>query len=91
MTGGGPVARQRRCAKSASNRPHLSILCSRVSKNCPNRIYFCPKTEHLSCHCLETIRQFYPKAAPVLHDHVLHVKLRRRVNIMPVQQVVHAR
>src|SRR5664279_672120 len=42
------------------------------------------------CHCLETVRQFQPKTAPVLLDNVHGVKTGGGITVPAVQDVVNA-
>src|ERR1039458_1218667 len=46
--------------------------------------------EQPSCHCLETVRQFQAKTAPVLPDQVLDVQSGGGIRVPAIQEVVNA-
>src|SRR5437660_12848533 len=88
MTGGKRPAEQGRDSIIPNNSRHTAAFSfKRLRKN-----GFSNDTTHpeklIWCHCLKTIRHFETEAATILLDQVLRMETRRRVRILPIEQIV---
>src|SRR5664279_5314631 len=91
MTGGGPAAEQGFGTRRPSKSKPMAACCSQPLNRCLFLMLMSDNCQHPPCHCLETVRQFQPKTAPVLLDKVHGVKTGGGIRVPAVQEVVNAR